>query len=398
MEVGLALPPLLVFGDDWARHPSSCQHLVRQLLPRHAVYWVNTIGTRKPQINLSTLRRAREKVRHWLWPDKLNGDNPQVHNPRMWPSFGSPFARGLNRRLLRRHLVPLIRSLPAEPVAVTTHPLVADLMTDLRVRRWIYYCVDDFSQWPGLDVATMQKMEAELVRRADVLIAVSETLQKQLERTGRSAHLLTHGVDLDFWTSPSQTLPLPQLSDLPKPLVVFWGLLDRRVDVSFLRQLSADLSQGTVVLVGPADNPDPALESLPRVHRLGPVAFEQLPLLAREASVLIMPYADLPVTRAMQPLKLKEYLASGRSTVVSDLPANRSWADCMDLVRTPGEFSQTVRKRIETGLPEDQRRARRRLVQETWAAKAHAFSGWVLDGQLPIREHFPVPRTIGAQV
>ena len=36
------------------------------------------------------------------------------------------------------------------------------------------------------------------------------------------------------------------------------------------------------------------------------------PALAREAAVLIMPYADLPVTRAMQPLKLKEYLATDR--------------------------------------------------------------------------------------
>ena len=24
---------LLVFADDWGRHPSSCQHLVRELLP-----------------------------------------------------------------------------------------------------------------------------------------------------------------------------------------------------------------------------------------------------------------------------------------------------------------------------------------------------------------------------
>jgi hypothetical protein len=36
-----------------------------------------------------------------------------------------------------------------------------------------------------------------------------------------------------------------------------------------------------------------------------------------------MPYADLAATRAMQPLKLKEYLATGRPVVVRDLPATR---------------------------------------------------------------------------
>ena len=36
-----------------------------------------------------------------------------------------------------------------------------------------------------------------------------------------------------------------------------------------------------------------------------------------------MPYADLPVTRAMQPLKLKEYLVTDRPVVVADLPADQ---------------------------------------------------------------------------
>ena len=34
---------------------------------------------------------------------------------------------------------------------------------------------------------------------------------------------------------------------------------------------------------------------------IGPVPYQRLPDLASEADVLIMPYADCPVTRAMQP-------------------------------------------------------------------------------------------------
>ncbi len=53
------------------------------------------------------------------------------------------------------------------------------------------------------------------------------------------------------------------------------------------------------------------------------MAMEELPALAQQASVLIMPYADLPVTRVMQPLKLKEYLATGRPVVAA--PLRRCW-------------------------------------------------------------------------
>src|SRR5262249_55921606 len=96
------------------------------------------------------------------------------------------------------------------------------------------------------------------------------------------------------------------------------------------------------------------------------------------ADVLIMPYADLPVTQAMQPLKLKEYLATGRPAVVRDLPSTRSWGDCLDLAASPAEFARLVRQRIETGLPESQRTARARLVQESWAEKARRLEEWVL--------------------
>ena len=56
---------LLVFADDWGRHPSSCQHLVRRLRGDYRVLWVNTIGTRSPKADGFTLRRGFEKLNQW---------------------------------------------------------------------------------------------------------------------------------------------------------------------------------------------------------------------------------------------------------------------------------------------------------------------------------------------
>jgi glycosyltransferase involved in cell wall biosynthesis len=276
----------------------------------------------------------------------------------------------------------VIESLPEPPVAVTTLPIVADVVGTLPVRRWVYYCVDDFSEWPGLDSEPLRRMEEELVPRMDVVVAVSETLRAKLIRDGKVPHLLTHGVDLDFWAAAARPGPvLAAVGGLERPLVVFWGVLDRRMDVPLVRRLSADLTSGTIVLVGPDVDPDPALFQLPRVVRLQPQPFEDLPALAREAAVLVMPYADLPVTRAIQPLKLKEYLATGKPAVVRDLPAVREWADCLDAVKTPEEFSQLVRKRLAEGLPEEQHVARQRLDREGWAEKARLFERWAMGVQ-----------------
>ncbi len=367
---------LVIFSDDWGRHPSSCQHLTTHLLPRYRVHWVNTIGTRRPSLSAYTLVRGAGKLREWLTrgagsPREGVNDNPHVLDPLMWPSFASPAARRLNATLLIR---ALRAALPVHisRLAVTTLPVVADIVGRIPAQRWVYYCVDDLSAWPGLDRATLERMERELLERVDVVVAASSWLADRMKKLGRGAHVLTHGIDLERWVNrPGQELP--GLEGLARPLVVFWGVIDRRLDVAWLKTLGERLRRGTILMVGPVNEPDRSLDAVPNLQRLGPLAHEKLPVLAQQASVLIMPYADLPVTRAMQPLKLKEYLASGKPVVVRDLPAVAEWRDACDVAEDAEQFVELVLARIDRTPPGPQLEARGRLARESWASKARAF-------------------------
>jgi hypothetical protein len=295
----------------------------------------------------------------------------------MWPWFSSPFHRWVNNRLLRCGLSKLIETLPAPPIGITTIPIVADLMHSLPVAGWVYYCVDDFGTWPGVDHAAMTQMEQHLVARADRIIAVSETLQGKISALGRESSLLTHGIDLNLWQKVGATETLPCVQGLERPLIIFWGVVDRRMDTTFVHRLANDLDRGTILMVGPTCAPDSSLYASKSVLQVPPVAYEHLPKLAQAANVLIMPYADLPVTQAMQPLKLKEYLATEKPVIVRDLPATRAWADCLDVADSPEAFSRLVRLRLATGLPSEQLSARARLADETWTAKAIAFERYI---------------------
>jgi glycosyltransferase involved in cell wall biosynthesis len=363
--------PWLVISDDWGRHPTSCQHLIRHLLPNQPVTWVNMIGTRRPRLDRATLVRGWEKFGQWLRPAPpatLLPRNLGIVSPKVWPGFRFRWERRLNRGLLARQLRSAIERTSESPIAITTMPTAADLVGILPVRKWIYYCVDDFSVWPGIDQVAARRLEDRLIDTADVVIAVSDALVKRVEGRGQEVHLLSHGVDLDFWTKPVHQQPKKS------PTILFWGLIDRRMDVDFVRRLAETLNDGSIVLIGPEDNPDPGLCRLPRVQLRPSVPLADLPALAAQADVLIMPYVDAAVTRAMQPLKLKEYLATGKPVVARDLPANREWADAIDLAATPDEFARAVRSRLNSGLPVEQFEARRRLGGESWAAKAEQFA------------------------
>ncbi|MEM6554138.1 MAG: hypothetical protein AAF750_18630, partial [Planctomycetota bacterium] len=188
---------LVVFSDDWGRHPSSCQHLVRHLMRRGAVrevVWVNTIGTRRVRLSWGDAKRAAGKVGGvartlppitWFWPAEevlreAGGQQaerearPRVVSPMMWPGFRAGWQRRFNAgrmvNAVRRAIDPGKRW-----VGLTTLPVTADVVEPLRdlpgggVERWVYYGVDDFSVWPGLDGDVMDAMERKLVGEVDAI-------------------------------------------------------------------------------------------------------------------------------------------------------------------------------------------------------------------------------------
>ena len=49
---------LVVFGEDWQRHPSSSQHVITELAKNHRILWINSIGLRRPRLSLRDAKRA----------------------------------------------------------------------------------------------------------------------------------------------------------------------------------------------------------------------------------------------------------------------------------------------------------------------------------------------------
>ncbi len=383
----------VVFADDWGVHPSSCQHLVSRLLTRWPVLWVNTIGTRLPRPTAGDALKVIRKVAQWTAPGIFAPGNltpgaaapthaPEltVINPRMWPGFRNGWQRQINARLISRAvLAELGAPRPNQQrIGITTLPITADLPPLLHLHRWVYYCVDDFSVWPGLDGQVMAEMEKELLAQVDEVVAVSPVLMEHLRTLGHEPHLLTHGIDLEHWTHPERQSAPQWLVTPQRPLLLFWGLVDSRLDDAWLVALSQALPEALILLVGPQQSPSGAAAHLPNVLLPGPVDYAQLPAVAKAADVLIMPYADLPVTRAMSPLKFKEYLACGKPVVARNLPSVTEWADAADLVDSAQQFAAVVRQRLATGLPAEQRSARARLQAESWDRKAAQFADYLL--------------------
>ena len=118
----------------------------------------------------------------------------------------------------------------------------------------------------------------------------------------------------------------------------------------------------------------PLRAALRVAHFLGRKPVRELATYPQHFDVCIMPYQADGYTKYIYPLKLHEYLASGRPTVGTRIPALEDFSDVVLLASTLDEWSAAIARALEPAANTVERRAERRAV-----ARRH-------DWQLLVRE------------
>lgn len=316
--------PLVVFADDWGRHPSSCQHLIRRLRDDRLVVWVNTIGTRQVKADGVTLRRGVEKLRNWARGVARVGEQMWVVDLPMLPGLRGPLLRGFNRALVQVRLRQVLSRLGViKPVVITTLPYIGWLADGLSRRGLIYYCTDDYSHWPSADRGTLQGAERDLLKKCDLVLAASQALAERLRPTARCCEYFPHGVDFEHFASARLRTPEPALANLPGPRIGFFGLIYEKLNFEMLAAVARRFPSGTLAMIGPVDRCPAEFAALPNVKLLGRRPYAELPAAIAGLDVLLLPYVDDAMIRQSGPLKLRECLATGLPTVSVDVPEVR---------------------------------------------------------------------------
>ncbi|HMB69232.1 MAG TPA: glycosyltransferase [bacterium] len=366
----------IVFSDDWGRHPSSCQHLFRRLAPRNRVLWVNTIGTRTPTLSWHDVRRAAGKLREWTSPaeDPASEDVPvSVIRPFMTPFDRFRPLRSWNAGRLRAAVSREAASQGLErTILLTTIPNAAGVVGRLGEALSVYYCVDEFSEWPGADRRAMLDMEAQLLERVDLVVAASETLFESKSARHARVRLLPHGVDWEGFRSGRGAAPA-DLKALPHPRCGYAGLVDERLDMKLVADLARAMPEVTFVFVGPRQTPPGEADGLPNVRFLPAVAYADVPAVVAELDAALLPYVTSRLTDRMNPLKLRELLASGVPVVSSPLPEVKKYVPEVRLAADRDEWRGEIAAALHEGRSRAEERAER-VRSEGWDARAEELS------------------------
>lgn len=310
---------VVYFGNDWqAENRTSSHHIAARLALSMPVLYVDSPGLRAPQASGRDLRRAFRKISSALKAPVKIGPNLWRCTVPQLPFRRIPGVEAFNRVFSRWAVKRNMRVLGERKRIswfVVPHPgfLAQRLGEDLCV----YYCIDDYAAHPGVDTALIAERDAELSRRADLLFVAPPSLVEAKQALNPNTRFSPHGVDVALFAKamdPATEIPAAA-RELTHPVVGYFGSIHEWIDIELIEWLARQRPQWTFLLVGHAAINVSALRALPNVVLAGAQPYAELPAWAKAFDVAIIPYRHNRQVQNANPLKLREYLATGRPVV-----------------------------------------------------------------------------------
>ncbi|HVQ35181.1 MAG TPA: glycosyltransferase [Candidatus Bathyarchaeia archaeon] len=375
---------IVCFANDWSADPTSKTHIMRILARRNRVLWVDSIGMRRPAATAYDARRIGTKLRRVFRGCRPVEPGLFVGSPLALPFPGNIAADRINASVLSAWLKWQLKRLGmTRPILWSFMPNVSRLVGRLGERMVVYHCVDDYAEFAGVSRTSIRRLEADLVRRADVVLTSSEKLRDERLGLNPRTHFVTHGVDVEhFGRALDPGTPLPEeLRHLPRPIVGFFGLIAEWIDVSLIRAMADRHPDWSIVLVGRAATDLSAIEGKPNVRLLGRKPYAALPAYCRGFDAGIVPFTMTDLTVRANPLKLREYLAAGLPVASTPLPEVLRYGSLVETGRSDHEFVAAVERALARRSPAAVKARVDAMRAESWEARVEEITS-LLSGPL----------------
>ncbi len=355
-------------ADDWGVHVSTTQHLASEMAKQDRVIWINSIGMRAPSFTVKDFRRLRQKflmlhaqeksfTRHSLEPAPM-----YVVHPQMLPWHLNKCALAASRVSFGHQMKSVISRFGfKEAVVLTINPMLVRHLY-FPHRHLVYLRLDDYARLPGVDSEMVHICEAEIYEKAEIIFYTARLLAPPERWQGKS-HFLPQAIDAGHFDA----VPLKP----PRTKILgFFGLLAEWLDDQLIEQVARACPDWTLEFVGPRQYLPERLDGIPNVRILAPVSYNELPAQVSRWDAAWVPFRITELTRQVNPLKLREYLAAGLPTLCTPLPDARDLLPHIHLVSNAEEVRDRLQEISRTDN-EEQRKIRRESVRDhTWTARA----------------------------
>jgi glycosyltransferase involved in cell wall biosynthesis len=374
---------IICFGgeDWWYHHPHSKNHLMRRFARAgNKVIFVNSISMGLAPIKSGELLpRVKRKLKSYAKLARTTEEGITVVSPAVVPFFGNRAAVATNRKLLTAQISSLAKrrglSQPILWIAIPTAIEVAGRLDESLI---IYHVSDKYdanTMDHATDPALIRALHERAIEAADLIFYSSRKLLAEAEHGREKSHLLEQAVDFERWSRINEVPLAAAVQQIPRPRIGYFGAIEPwLVDQELIRKAAHERPEWHWVFIGNKSR-GLEIESLPNVHFLPPVAYDDLPGYAAGFDVCVLPWnTEVTFTSYGSAIKVREYLATGKPVVISPLPEYESMSNVLRIARSREQFLELVDDALREEGPEKARARQDAVRNGTWDARAEWVS------------------------
>jgi glycosyltransferase involved in cell wall biosynthesis len=267
------------------------------------------------------------------------------------------------------------------------HPQAVNLVGHLGERGVIYDCVDSFASFSWSDPQTSQ-WEAELVRKADLVLTSAGKLYQQWQKSGKPVYLIPNAADYEHFSKCGNygTFEPSDLKAIKHPRLGFIGALYEWLDFELLQWLATQNPHWNLVMIGPRQHGLEVPEACRNIHWLGPRDYKTLPWYLNCIEVMLIPFLRNQTTEHANPIKFWEYLAAGKPVVATLLPEISLINGVTWVSENYRQFNNNCHSALN--LVSDPSRQKELVMQARLVAKDNSWEGRCRQIIAILKEHF----------
>jgi len=208
----------------------------------------------------------------------------------------------------------------------------------------IYDCMDDLLEFEKTELRRekLRTQEETLLKNADLVIASSLHLKKTLvNRYGQNDIIVVNNAIKDNIEPRCPQLPqnIQSFFDHDKKSITYIGTISSWFDFNLMKKVLDDNDNTVLNLFGPKDTGIPKDE---RIRYCGTIPHDMVFSVMKQSDILIMPFVLNDLILSVNPVKLYEYIFSGKPCIAPLYGESKAFSDYVYLYDSASDCSKIV--------------------------------------------------------
>jgi glycosyltransferase involved in cell wall biosynthesis len=369
--------------DWWSMNPSCTTHLMKRLARNNKVLYINPFSSDLLGVKKGIWKRIPRKIASIAKFVRKVENNLFVFSPVFLPLQGRYIVDKLNNISLKAQIKIVCRLIGmTKPVLWIENPRAADMLDWFDSQIIVYHVSDLFAESRYIDnKQKLREREKAVTDKSDLVICVSRSLFELKSDQKDNVVYLPHGVDVDlFRQADENNVCLEEVAGIPKPIVGYFGTMSASNDIDLLFFCASQLPEVSFVLAGKVTGGGYSeLATLPNVYLLGKMPYEKIPALCACFDVCMLQWKMTEWIRCCNPLKLMEYMASGRPIV--SVPIQEvvdKYSDLVSVAYSKEEFCKAIVWELQNDTDERSNLRVDIAREHSWDNHVRDISKWIL--------------------